>query len=93
MASISRTAQVEQFVVWLRSSSRWTAPYGVLHASAESSGVRYHEVTFGIARSLDATVRMYGPQFWVLRTSRYNWWQKFTALEDLKAHLSSQDIF
>ena len=48
------------------------APYGVLTGSATNrSGRRHFTVTFGRARTLDATVEIYGPTFLRLRTSNH----------------------
>jgi hypothetical protein len=48
----------------------FTAPYGVLMGEhTNSKGTRYLTVTFGYARTLDATVEIYNRKFMVLRTS------------------------
>lgn len=49
----------------------FTAPYGVLVGEhVNKKGTKYKSVTFGRARSLDATVEIYNRNFMVLRTSR-----------------------
>lgn len=49
----------------------FSAPYGVVTGEFKSKrGTRYHAVTFGRARILDATVEIYNRSFIVLRTSR-----------------------
>lgn len=48
----------------------FTAPYGVLQGEhTTSKGTKYLAVTFGHARSLDATVEIYNRKFIILRTS------------------------
>jgi hypothetical protein len=48
------------------------APYGILSGSAiNRSGRNYLTVTFGRARTFDATVEVYGPTFLRLRTSSH----------------------
>lgn len=55
---------------WARTQN-FSAPYGVLtgqHVNAK--GRKYLSVTFGRARTLDATVEIYNRNFIILRTSR-----------------------
>lgn len=47
----------------------FNAPYGVL-LGQESSGVKARTVTFGRPRTLDATLRIFGPTFIQIKTSR-----------------------
>jgi hypothetical protein len=52
-------------------TKNFTAPYGVLTGEFKSQkGTKYRAVTFGRARTLDATVEIYNRNFMVLRTSR-----------------------
>lgn len=49
----------------------FTAPYGVLTGEhVNKKGIKYRAVTFGRARTLDATVEIYNRNFIILRTSR-----------------------
>ncbi len=49
----------------------FSAPYGVLSGEHVSKkGAKYRAVTFGRARTLDATVEIYNRNFLILRTSR-----------------------
>lgn len=49
----------------------FSAPYGVLSGQyVNNKGNKYHAVTFGRARTLDATVEIYNRNFIILRTSR-----------------------
>jgi hypothetical protein len=53
-------------------SKNFTAPYGVLTGEyANKKGNKYLAVTFGRARTLDATVEIYNRKFMILRTSNY----------------------
>lgn len=50
----------------------FTAPYGVLTGEhTNPKGHKYLAVTFGRARTLDATVEIYNRKFIILRTSAY----------------------
>lgn len=56
---------------WARNKN-FTAPYGVLEGEFTSKkGKKYKAVTFGRARTLDATVEIYNRNFIVVRTSRH----------------------
>jgi hypothetical protein len=49
----------------------FSAPYGVLSGEyVNKKGSKYRAVTFGRARTLDATVEIYNRNFIILRTSR-----------------------
>lgn len=72
------------FIEWLRESETWTAPYGILDSM--SSDKKYRSVTFGIARALDAEVRIYSTHYITLRSSR-DGWMKFESLSALKNFL------
>lgn len=52
-------------------SQNFTAPYGVLSGEhVNKKGTKFRAVTFGRARTLDATVEIYNRNFMILRTSR-----------------------
>ena len=52
------------------SRSDFTAPYGVLQGEhVNKKGTRFRSVTFGRARTLDATVEIYNRNFMILRCS------------------------
>lgn len=56
---------------WARSKN-FTAPYGVLTSELTNrKGKKYRCVTFGYARTLDASVEIYNRNFIVVRTSRH----------------------
>lgn len=49
----------------------FSAPYGVLKGQhVNQRGKRYLSVTFGYARTLDASVEIYNRNFMILRSSR-----------------------
>lgn len=53
-------------------SKNFTAPYGVIQGEhVNKKGRKYKAVTFGRARTLDATVEIYNRKFMILRTSRW----------------------
>lgn len=52
-----------QLVDWLETTSgKWTAPYGIIPSMEPMpKGGKVRTITFGIARSLDATVYIWSP--------------------------------
>ena len=55
---------------WVKSRN-FNAPYGILTSERTSkNGRKYLAITFGRARTLDATVEIYNRNFMILRTSR-----------------------
>lgn len=55
---------------WARSKN-FSAPYGILTSECTNkNGRKYLAITFGRARTLDATVEIYNRNFMILRTSR-----------------------
>lgn len=55
---------------WAKSRN-FSAPYGILTGEhTNKSGRKYLSITFGRARTLDATVEIYNRNFMILRTSR-----------------------
>jgi hypothetical protein len=64
------TTRIETFI---REQGVFNAPYGILTRKHESGS--YREITFGRARFLDATVRVYGPQYLMVK------WQGRTSVE------------
>ena len=64
--------QIQQQVYDWALTKNFTAPYGVLtgeHTNQE--GTKYRAVTFGRARTLDATVEIYNRNFIVVKTNRH----------------------
>jgi len=56
----------EELYYWIesRSQSRFTAPYGVISSldNIKSGKGKVRTITFGVARSLDATIFIYSPK-------------------------------
>ena len=70
-------------------SKNFTAPYGVLSgAHTNKKGKKYLSVTFGYARTLDATVEIYNRNFIVFRSSRSGS-RVFKSVEELQKELDS----
>ena len=63
-------AILDSIETWAKGRN-FTAPYGILTGShVNRSGRKYLSITFGRARTLDATVEIYNRNFMILRTSR-----------------------
>lgn len=55
---------------WARGQN-FSAPYGILIGShVNPNGKKFLSITFGRARTLDATVEIYNRNFMILRTNR-----------------------
>ncbi len=80
-------SQEIQFSVYSYLTARgheFDAPYGILQGEhTNKKGTKYKSVTFGRARTLDATVEIYNRNFIVLRTSSQGS-QVFKNFEDLQ---------
>lgn len=64
---------IQSAIVEWAKTKNFTAPYGILSGEfTNKKGVKYKSVTFGRARTLDATVEIYNRNFMILRTSRYD---------------------
>lgn len=89
---MSRTAQAIES--WARGNPRLTAPYGVLSSEGRSSsGRRYWSVTFGVSRISDVEVRVFSPNFILIRDTRFGNVQVKSldeALTRLRAHYEDQ---
>lgn len=69
--SSMKSQEIQDLVEQWARSKNFTAPYGILTGQHVSrNGRKYLSVTFGHARTLDATVEIYNENFIVLRTSR-----------------------
>lgn len=78
-------AQVEQ---WAQDRG-FTAPFGVLTDTAvNKNGHKFLRVTFGNARTLDASVEIYNRNFIVVRTSQHGS-QVFKSVADLQQFLDT----
>lgn len=64
--------QIQTFLEQWLSSKNFNAPYGILTGSHTSKkGTKFLSITFGRARTLDATIEIYNKNFMILRTSRH----------------------
>lgn len=62
---------LDHLETWARGRN-FTAPYGILTGShVNKRGTKFLSITFGRARTLDATVEIYNRNFLILRTSRH----------------------
>lgn len=69
-------------------SKNFNAPYGILTGShTNKNGKKFFSITFGRARTLDATVEIYNRNFMILRTSRQQT-QVFKSVADLQQALN-----
>lgn len=81
--------QIQQHIEQWAQGKNFTAPYGILTGShTNKKGSKYLSVTFGRARTLDATVEIYNRNFLILRTSREGS-QVFKSLQDLQPVLDT----
>jgi hypothetical protein len=85
MNSVQIQAHLEKWAL----SKNFDAPYGVLTGEfINRKGKKYMSVTFGRARTLDASVEIYNRNFMVLKTSRYGT-EVFKDLADLETKLET----
>ena len=64
--------EIQEYVYNWALSKDFSAPYGVIMGEHKSSkGTKYLAVTFGRARTLDASVEIYNRNFLIVRTSRH----------------------
>lgn len=79
--------QIQEWVYNWASNHGFTAPYGVLKSEqVNSKGRQYRSVTFGYARTLDASVAIYNSKFMLYHSSRGES-QVFKSFDDLKSFL------
>ena len=66
------STQIQEAVYNWACEQNFTAPYGILRGEhVNNKGTKFLAVTFGRARTLDATVEIYNRHFIVVRTSNY----------------------
>lgn len=84
-----RSKQIREHVYEWAVSKNFTAPYNVLQSEqfSKHNKRRYQLVTFGYARTLDASVEIYHSDFMILRTSNSGA-MTFKSLEDLMVELN-----
>ena len=65
-----KSVEIQQVIYDWAMTQDFTAPYGVLMGKhTNKKGKQYLSVTFGRARTLDATVEIYNRNFMILRTN------------------------
>ena len=63
---------IQKHILELIRAKDFNAPYGILSGDGLSKkGKKYLHVTFGRARTLDATVEIYNKDFVLIRTNRH----------------------
>lgn len=87
------SADIQKMVFDWANTAGFTAPYGVLEGEHvnKRNGKKYKSVTFGYARTLDATVEIYNSGFMLYRSSQ-NHGQPvvFKSADDLMAYLKGE---
>jgi hypothetical protein len=85
----SQQIQLSVYSYLAARGNEFDAPYGILQGEhTNKKGVKYKSVTFGRARTLDATVEIYNRNFMILRTSRHGS-QVYKNYDELKEFLNS----
>ena len=80
----------DHIVEWALAQKTFTAPYGVLDGeSVNAKGMKYRSVTFGFARTLDATVKIFNRNFMLFESSRGQR-EVFKNITDLMTYLNDQ---
>lgn len=86
---IMNSQQIQESIFVWAQGNNFTAPYGVLSGEhTNKKGRKYLSVTFGRARSLDATVEIYNRNFMVVRTSQHGS-QVFKDVAEMQQFLNS----
>lgn len=86
------SADIQKHIVdWARAQN-FTAPYGVVDGvGVNANGHKYHSVTFGYARTLDVTVKIFNRNFMILKSSRNRGRSEvFKKVDDLMVYLNDQ---
>lgn len=82
--------QIQDFIATWAKDKGFNAPYGVLTSEGKSpKGRKVLNVTFGRARTLDATVVIFNRKYIIVRTSRQIGGQIFTNVGDLQTYLNT----
>lgn len=81
--------QISDSVYAWACQQNFTAPYGVLQGQhVNKKGVKYLSVTFGRARTLDATVEIYNRNFMLVRTNQHGS-QAFKTVAEMQQFLAT----
>ena len=83
---MSPREQVQSMVAgWITDHRQFNAPYGVLEGlQSLKSGGKVRTITFGICRTLDATLFIFSPTNLKLHTSQGDW--SFKSVEEFQRH-------
>ena len=66
------SAEIQKFICDWAHTKNFNAPYGILEGEfTNKKGKKYKSVTFGRARTLDASVEIYNRNFIVVKTNRH----------------------
>lgn len=83
-----RSQEIQDYIYTWAAKQDFTAPYGVLTGKhTNKKGRKFLSVTFGRARTLDATVEIYNQNFMLLRTNRTGS-QVFKSIDSLMSVLT-----
>lgn len=89
LTTAANSAELQDYIVDWANASDFSAPYGVLSGSHVSkSGRKFLSVTFGRARTLDATVEIFNRNFILVKTNRHGT-QTFKNIPDLETFLET----
>lgn len=84
-----KSIEIQEAIFKWAVDKNFNAPYGVLQGEyTNSKGKKYKTVTFGRARTLDATVEIYNEKFIILRTNAIHS-KLFKSYEFLKKELET----
>ncbi len=75
---------------YILSKGVFDAPYGVLLSDHVSKkGFKSKAITFGRARTLDATIEIYNRKYFILKASRFNQNKVLFSVADIKAEIDT----
>lgn len=85
---MNSAAIIDHIESWAKTRN-FDAPYGILTGEhTTKSGRKYLSITFGRARTLDATVEVYNRNWLVLRSSRHGR-MSYRSLDELQTALDT----
>lgn len=84
------SAAIQNQIVDWALTQNFTAPYGVVDGvNVNANGNKYRSVTFGYARTLDVTVKIFNRNFMLFESSRGQK-EVFKNINDLMVYLNNQ---
>jgi hypothetical protein len=83
---------IQNHIVDWALAQNFTAPYGVVAGEGDNGiGNKYRSVTFGHARTLDVTVKIFNRNFMYVKSSRNQGRKEvFKKVDDLMVYLNDQ---